>query len=375
MDSSFWEKDVFWSTFDALVLGSGIVGLNAALRLREVHPSWRIGIIERGPIPLGASTRNAGFACFGSPSELLADLQHMSEDALCTLVERRYRGIQQVRKLLGDQAINYEPSGGFEVFLPEEQERFESIQAQLPKLNKLLKPIFDDRAFKIISPSNKLHPTAFPYLISAPFEGMLHPGKMIKRLIEYVKEQEIELFNGLTVDKIEPEAKLIRLITSSSLQLTTRNLLICTNGFTKHFFPELHLKPARNQVIMTESIPNLNLRGCYHYEEGYVYFRNVGNRILLGGFRHVDPLTETTTDLGQTPTIQKALTDFLHRCLVKAPHITITDRWSGILGVGDSKQPILQAIQPNMVLSVRLGGMGVAIGTQLGREAADMLEG
>ncbi|MCB0839271.1 MAG: FAD-binding oxidoreductase, partial [Bacteroidetes bacterium] len=98
MNLSFWEVDTFFQRIDALIIGSGIVGLNAAITLKEAHPDWRVVIFERGPIPSGASTRNAGFACFGSMTELLADLKTRSEDEVFTLVEERWKGLKLMRQ-------------------------------------------------------------------------------------------------------------------------------------------------------------------------------------------------------------------------------------------------------------------------------------
>lgn len=374
MDLSFWEKDVFFPQFDALVIGSGIVGLNAALRLRELNPSWRIAIVERGTLPLGASTRNAGFACFGSPTELLDDLQNMTEDELCALVEKRFRGIQLLRQRLGDDKIGYQPLGGYEAFLHEDEAAFEAVSEKLAYINQLLFPIFQDHAFFHEDKKLKeLGLNGFNHLISAPFEGMIHPGRMVKSLLDHVKEQDISLFNGLEIDKIEPETAGYCLQMTSGISLHARQVLVCTNGFTKQLLPELALKAARNQVILTEPIPGLSLKGCFHYKEGYAYFRNVNNRILLGGFRNLQPTEETTTEFGFSPTIQDALEHFLFTHVIPGKDITITHRWSGIMGVGPTKEPIIREVKPNLWTAVRLGGMGIAIGTQVGMEAAEKM--
>ncbi|RYZ47414.1 MAG: FAD-binding oxidoreductase, partial [Sphingobacteriales bacterium] len=62
---SYWEKTSFLH-YDHIVIGSGIVGLSTALELRGRFPSSRILVLERGLLPTGASSRNAGFACMGS---------------------------------------------------------------------------------------------------------------------------------------------------------------------------------------------------------------------------------------------------------------------------------------------------------------------
>ena len=42
--------------------------------LKQRFPKKNIIILEKGIFPQGASTKNAGFACFGSISEILNDL-------------------------------------------------------------------------------------------------------------------------------------------------------------------------------------------------------------------------------------------------------------------------------------------------------------
>lgn len=79
MHLSYWEYKSWFSQVDYTVVGSGIVGLHAALRLRERFPKAKILVLEKGVLPEGASTKNAGFACFGSMSELLDDLRSHSE--------------------------------------------------------------------------------------------------------------------------------------------------------------------------------------------------------------------------------------------------------------------------------------------------------
>ena len=48
------------------------------------------------------------------------------------------------------------------------------------------------------------------------------------------------------------------------------------------------ITPARGQIIVTEPIDDLPWTGCHHFDEGFYYFRNIGNRVLLGGARNQD---------------------------------------------------------------------------------------
>ena len=70
MNYSYWELKEWFTNIDFTIVGSGIVGLNCAITLKKNHPKAKILILEKGMLPQGASTKNAGFACFGSLSEI-----------------------------------------------------------------------------------------------------------------------------------------------------------------------------------------------------------------------------------------------------------------------------------------------------------------
>jgi len=113
---SFWEYDTWLSPVDIAIIGGGIVGMQAALRLKTKNPKAKITIVERSSLGTAASTRNAGFACYGSPSEILGDLQEMSTKNVIELVRRRVKGLDLLRSIVGDEALQYEPTGGNEIF-------------------------------------------------------------------------------------------------------------------------------------------------------------------------------------------------------------------------------------------------------------------
>ena len=64
-------------------------------------------MIDRGFYPIGASTRNAGFACIGSVGELMADLEIEIEEVVKQRIQDRYHGLLLLREVLGDDNIDY----------------------------------------------------------------------------------------------------------------------------------------------------------------------------------------------------------------------------------------------------------------------------
>ena len=111
---SFWERESFLQ-YDYIVIGSGIVGLSTAASIKEKMMNAKVLVLERGIFPTGASTKNAGFACIGSLTELLEDLQTLSPEKVVELVRQRLKGLQLLRKRLGDATIDYQALGGYEL--------------------------------------------------------------------------------------------------------------------------------------------------------------------------------------------------------------------------------------------------------------------
>jgi gamma-glutamylputrescine oxidase len=381
---SFWERESFFKNIDVGIIGCGIVGLNTALRIKEIDPSVSVAIFERGALPEGASTRNAGFACFGSTTELLDDLKNTSEAEVFALIERRYRGLCRLRERVGDDAMTYEAHGGFEIFKETESKILEECLDHLSYFNKHLTSIIKQNNVYVKSKKDFGFAHTQATLIHNTAEGQINSGKMMQRLIALAKQHNILIFNGLKIDNIIDNIERneipiafgtegVTLRTEEGWEIATKKVVVATNGFARRLMPELDVTPARNQVLITQPIENLKIKGCFHYDKGYYYFRNVGNRILLGGGRNLDFDTEQTDDFDTTQKIQNALKNLLTDVILPTQKIEIDMWWSGILGIGAVKKPIIKHVSPNVVVAVRMGGMGVAIGSLVGEDAANLI--
>jgi len=131
--------------------------------------------------------------------------------------------------------------------------------------------------------------------------------------------------------------------------------------------------PGRGQVLITKPIPGLKLQGTYHFDHGYYYFRNINGRVLFGGGRNIDFKTEETYRFGNTDTVQNSLAGFLSEVILPSINFEIDYWWSGIMGFGDEIMPIVKKLESNIFCAVRCNGMGVAMGSLVGEEVADLL--
>lgn len=366
MNYSFWEKKIIEDPTDITIIGSGIVGLSTALSIKEKHPYASIKIIERGHLPYGASTKNAGFACFGSISELQSDLDTYGEEIMLRIIKMRFEGLKKLLKRVDTSMMEYVQVGGYEVFDTEDQDKLDHYRQELPRWNERIADYIGlEACFSMVS--HTFFQGLANVAIYNKYEGLLQPAKMMDSLIKQCATLGISIFFGINVLSIDqPNHKLA---TADGLCINYKKLIICTNGFTKSLINDLEVYPARNQVLITVPFNGNLPEGGYHLDQGYIYFRKYGQRILLGGCRNKGGDEENTDLFGNTDRIMGNLEEILHKLFPNnTPKIEHT--WSGILGIGKSKEPIVRYIEKDILVGVRLGGMGVAIGSFLGEVLA-----
>ena len=367
---SYWEKKSWFENIDFTIVGSGIVGLHAALELRTRFPESKILIIEKGSLPEGASTKNAGFACFGSLSEMVDDLKSQSEAAVFELISKRWQGLQLLRKKIGDEAMDFKPFGGYELFLEKDYNLLEECLSKLDYVNEMLYPLFKSPVFNVQIDRFGFQKT-HPQIIFNPFEAQIDTGKMMQKLLKLAYAEGILILNNQSVTDYQENDSEVK-VALDDFSFSTKKLLFATNGFSKEFFSE-DVQPARAQVLITKPIPDLDIKGTFHLDKGYYYFRNIDNRILFGGGRNLDFKGETTTDFGNTNLIQNELERLLKEVILPNHNFEIEHRWSGIMGMGSTKNPIVKQLSNHVYCGVRLGGMGIAIGSLVGKELADLI--
>jgi len=370
MNLSYWEIKSWLTNIDFVIVGSGIVGLSCALQLKNKYPRAGILILEKGTLPQGASSKNAGFACFGSLSEVLEDLESHSETEVLELVRKRISGLQLLRETLGDKTIDYKQFGGFELFTEKGDMLFNNCLIRRKEINQLLKPLFNKDVFDLKDNSFGFKNIKKQYVFNQ-FEGQIDTGKMMDSLLQLVLSKGIKILNNVSVEGYYDANNSVE-IKTNQFSFSTSKLIIATNGFASQLLDE-HVMPARAQVLITKPINNLHVKGTFHLDRGYYYFRNIDNRILFGGGRNLDFKGEETTELKQTEPIQSKLEELLKTTILPNTPFEIDYRWSGIMGIGNKKKAIVKQLGENVFCGVRLGGMGVAIGSLIGKEVSELV--
>lgn len=371
---SYWEHQTFLQGYDVVIIGAGLVGLTAALHTRQLRPTARVLVLERDVLPNGASTKNAGFACFGSISELLEQEAHGGTTGLLRVVQARWEGLAELRRLVSDEVLQYQPVGGYELFRPSEAALAARCREAIPYYNKLLGPVIGkDVVFRdATSQLPKLGFQGVDVMLKNVAEGALNTGQMMDALLRKAWQAGITVLHGCPALALEPGSTAVRVQTPLG-PLEAAQVLLATNAFSQQFFPELDLQPGRGQVLVTEPIADLNLPGTFHYDKGYYYFRQVDDRILLGGGRHLDFAAEATTEPGLTPLVQQQLEQLLREVILPGRSVRIDYRWSGVMAFGAELEPLVGALASGVFGALRCNGMGVALGAGVGKRVAEMM--
>jgi gamma-glutamylputrescine oxidase len=202
---SVWEKESFYSHKDVIIIGSGFVGLWSAYHLKKNRPKLSVAIVDRGIIPTGASTRNAGFACFGSVSELIADTIKSGEEQMLEIVEMRCKGLKKINKTFRKKEIGYEELGGYELITDDQGFDINTLRSNIDWLNHKLKSITKkEKAFYLND--EKIAEFGFAnvhHLIENRLEAQLHSGKLCQALLKLVQSMGVTILNSIEIKSFE----------------------------------------------------------------------------------------------------------------------------------------------------------------------------
>lgn len=362
MEKSFWERKTFSEHYDLVIVGAGITGNSAAYHYKEKNPKAQILILERGFYPSGASTKNAGFACFGSVSEILEDLTLSTEDEVKIRIARRFEGFQRLTSIIGKEKMEYDDCGGYEFLFNDDSWTKPSLDA-VEMINGWFEEITGEHeVFETTTKNGHL-------LIKSRLEGGLNPAAMMKSWQEINQAKGIEYRYSTPVKEINPG----KVVSEHGVEITGEHILVAANAFSNQLCPELEIKPGRGLVLISHPLKEFPWRGVFHYNRGFIYARNVGDRLLIGGARDIDKEGEETYHFGVNEKIRNELVRFAKLVFNVDMKHQLDTQWSGIMGFTPNKEPFVKKLTDGTVVSAGLSGMGVAIGTSIGKEAVDLM--
>ena len=368
----YWTASSVFAAYDVVIVGGGFTGLCTGITLLKHAPKLRIAILESELLGTRASSRNAGFVCFGSPSELQRDIETHGHEQVIALLRLKLKGVKVLTQYLQTRKASYHRAPAYELLMSDFPEAREKALDSLDSLNKVFHTAIGVSDYFKQNPAlTKQYGLAgLGEVISMKYEAQVNPAHVVAALTLLFKNLGGIFLNGCTAQHYHRNHDKIVVQTTFG-ELKTDHMVIASNAFAPILQPKSKIQPNRAQVLVTSPLSKMPFNGNYHVNFGYLYFRNVeGNRLLLGGARNVDLLTEQTAELGLNSEIQAWLVDFLQSKLLQGIPHTIEAQWSGIMGFGSELFPTHEEVEEDVFMAAGMNGMGTALGPALGYETA-----
>ena len=292
---------------DVVVVGAGVTGCAAALRLAQAGK--RVRLHDARAVAEGASGRNGGFALRGMPAPFDVTAATVGDEAARELMAWTERAIDTIESLAGDA---FRRVGSLRIAVDEEER--EELRAEY---EAIVAAGFTAEWVDDFEP-----PLAgrFTGALRHVPDGVLQPARWVRRLAGLAAEEGVE---------IREEAHV-----ASRAELDGATLVVCTDGYPSGLLGPIEglIIPTRGQVIATEPVPERLFEVPHYGRHGFDYWHQAEDgRIVAGGFRDVSLDTEFTADERLTEPVQAALRSFVAGLLGR--ELRVDYAWAGIFGM------------------------------------------
>jgi glycine/D-amino acid oxidase-like deaminating enzyme len=338
-------------TVDVAVVGAGVTGIAAALRLAE--GGKRVRVHDSRAVAEGASGRNGGFALRGGASRYDVARETYGRSQARELWAWTERALDRMAELAGDALRR---PGSFR--LAADAEERDEIRGEYDAFREdgIDAEWFDDLPGHLAG--------RFQGGILHPHDGALQPARWVRRLAARAADAGVEIREHDHVDELAA--------------LDAHEVLVATDGYGHGLVPELAetIWPTRGQVIVSKPLDRVLYDKPHYARQGFDYWQQLPDgRVLLGGFRDVSILDELTDVEVTTEAIQNSLEAFLGELLGEAPEVT--HRWAGIFGLTQDMLPLVGRVPGSDGVWVAGGysGHGNVLGFACGELVADAILG
>ncbi|MGH3049852.1 MAG: NAD(P)/FAD-dependent oxidoreductase [Gaiellaceae bacterium] len=323
MSTPYWLEDEVPSRpqhrregrVDVAIVGGGVTGCSAALRLAEA--GLRVRVHEQRRIAEGASGRNGGFALTGGATLYDVARDTYGPDEARGLWASTEDALERMERLGGDALRR---TGSYRLATDEEER--EQIRSEYEALRE---DGFDAEWLdEVPGPRGD----RFLGAVHHPHDATIQPARFVRRLAARAAEAGAEIREHDEVSDVEA--------------LEAEHVVVATDGYGHGLVPELAdlIWPTRGQVIVTAPLPGRLFDRPHYARQGFDYWQQLDDgRLVLGGFRDVSIMDELTDVEETTPAIQASLEEFAGELVGEPPEIT--HRWAGIFGLTQDFLPLV----------------------------------
>ncbi len=322
MTSSYWLSEpspprpsVTVDDPDVVVVGAGVTGCAAALRLAQA--GRRVRVVDSREVAGGASGRNGGFALRGMPAAFDVTAASVGEETARDLMAWTERAIDTIESLAGDA---FRRVGSLRIAFDAEER--EELRAEYEAL------VAAGFAAEWLDAPELYDPERFVAALHHVPDGVLQPARWVRRLAGLAAEAGVEIRERTPLMSLE--------------EAGGATVVVCVDGYPSGLLGPIEglVIPTRGQVIATEPISERLFDVPHYGRHGYDYWhQDEAGRIVAGGFRDVSFDTEFTADEALTEPVQEALHAFVNGLIGR--DLRVDYAWAGIFGLVMDFLPIV----------------------------------
>ena len=343
---------------DFLVVGGGITGLHAALRLVESGKK-NIVLLEKRICGGGSSGQSGGFLSPESEEDMQALFNDYGKEKGKIIYNIPLRGVQLIANSVKKYKFKCDFRKQDTLFLSVKKSSNKQIieEAELKKENHLPHDLLDEKKLR------KIHPGRGYNL------ALRYPGSYGMNCFEYCIEMKnlllkkrVRIYEDTEVHEIRGNTAKTHLGSAKA-----KKILVCMDKVRKEFSEEISKKlyhiqtyVAVSEPLSDEQMKSLFPKGelmCWGTGWDYLYYRPVeGNRLLVGGS---SAWTAYYPKYYHSPKVIESFIKELKYRFPKIKDIEFTHYWSGLIDATKDLVPIVDYDKNNKSIQYALGCAGL----------------
>jgi len=336
---------------DVAIVGAGVTGCAAALRLAEA--GLRVRVHDQRGVAEGASGRNGGFALRGGASRYDVARETYGVEQSRGMWQWTEEALDTIEGLAGDALRR---PGSFRLAADDEERDEIRLEYEALHEDGIDAEWVDDLPGHLAG--------RFKGGIVHPGDGALQPARWMRRLAALAADAGAEIREHERVDDVTA--------------LDADQVVVATDGYGHGLVPELSetIWPTRGQIIVSEPLDRMLYDRPHYARQGFDYWQQLPDgRVLLGGFRDVSILDELTDVEVTTEPIQSSLESYLGVLIGEPPRVS--HRWAGIFGLTQDMLPLVGRVpdRENVWVAAGYSGHGNVLGFACGELVAQAIRG
>ena len=357
---------------EACVIGAGVAGLSCARRL--ARRGIETLVLEREAVAGGASGRNGGF--------LLAGLAPFHNDAI-ELYGRDYARRAYARTLAVQEEMYAvaEELGVGDAVRRVGSLRVSASEEEAEHVREHAAALRDDGF-----PAELLDRDELPPLLQrsawngclTDHDGALHPARWIRALAADAERSGARIHERSEVEAPVPAPGEGPVVVGGAGTVRARHVIVAADGTLPRLVPAYdgRVRARRLHMVATAPAAERLTDHLVYARWGYEYFQQrPDGRILAGGFGDVDGEASYTGEPDGDPRIWERIGRYLSEDLGVSAEIS--HRWTGTVGYGEDRRPVVGAVpdRPGLWVAGGYSGTGNVPGFLAGQQLADMVAG